>query len=380
MELRDSPEDDAFRREARAWLAANAPPPPHPVRGSDAWTPFHRAWHRKLFDAGYAGLSWPVEYGGRGGTPSQQVIFEEELGRAGAPGLANHLGIFHVAPAIMAYGTDAQKARFLPKILSAEEIWCQGFSEPGAGSDLASLRTRATRDGDDYVVNGQKVWTTFGAIADRCQLLVRTDPGAPKHRGISCLMVDMRSLGIEVRPLRQITGESEFSEVFFDDVRVPASELLGEENGGWQVTMTTLASERASVLTFHVRVQDKVRDLARLARDHGRADDPLIRQCIGACALDAHALRLISYASATRAEQKTATGLEGSMAKLLWSELEQRIYETAAEILGPDAVLDSPWLHGLLDSRSLTIAAGTSEIQKTLLAERGLGMPREPSR
>ncbi len=380
MDLRDSPQDEAFRREARAWLASNAPPPPHPVRGSDGWPPFHRAWHRRLFDAGYAGLSWPVEYGGRGGTPSQQVIFEEELGRAGAPGLANHLGIFHVAPAIMAHGTDQQKARYLPKILSAEEIWCQGFSEPGAGSDLASLRTRAVRDGDEYVVNGQKVWTTFGAIADRCQLLVRTDPEAPKHRGISCLMVDMRSAGIDVRPLRQITGEAEFSEVFFDDVRVPATELLGEENGGWQVTMTTLASERASVLTFHVRVQDKVRDLARLARERGRADDPLVRQRIGACALDAHGLRLISYASATRAEQNTATGLEGSMAKLLWSELEQRIYETAVEILGPDAVLASPWLHGLLDSRSLTIAAGTSEIQKTLLAERGLGLPREPSR
>ena len=380
MELRDSPEEERFRAEVRTWLSENAPPPPHPERGSDGWREFHRVWHRALFDAGYAGLSWPGEYGGRGGTPSQQVIFEEELGRAGAPGLANHLGIFHVAPAIMAHGTKEQKARYLPPILSGGEIWCQGFSEPGAGSDLASLRTRAVRDGDEYVVNGQKVWTTFGAFADRCQLLVRTDPGAPKHRGISCLMADMRSPGIDVRPLRQMTGGSEFSEVFFDDVRIPASDLLGEENGGWQVTMTTLASERASVLTFHVRVQDKVRDLARLARDHGRAEDPLVRRRIGACALDAHSLRLISYASATRAEHKTATGLEGSMAKLLWSELEQKIYETAAEILGPDAILDSPWLHGLLDSRSLTIAAGTSEIQKTLLAERGLGMPREPSR
>jgi len=265
-------------------------------------------------------------------------------------------------------------------MLTAAEIWCQGFSEPGAGSDLASLRTKAVRDGDEYVVNGQKVWTTFGMLADMCQLLVRTDPDAPKHRGISCLIVDMRTPGITVRPLRQITGGAEFGEVFFDDVRVPATSLLGDENAGWQVTMTTLASERASVLSFHVRVQDKVRDLARLAREHGREDDPIVRQRIGACALDAHALRLLSYASATRAEQKTATGLEGSIAKLLWSELEQRIYETAADILGPDAVLDGPWLHGLLDSRSLTIAAGTSEIQKTLLAERGLGMPKEPAR
>ena len=378
MDLRDSPTEEAFRLELRAWLSANSPPPPHPERGGEGWHDFHRTWHRTLRDAGYAGLSWPVEYGGRGGSASEQVIFEEELGRAGAPGLANHLGIFHVGPAIMAHGTESQKKRYLPPMLSAEEIWCQGFSEPGAGSDLASLRTRAVRDGDDYVVNGQKVWTTFGMIADVCQLLVRTDPDAPKHRGISCLIVDMHSPGIEVRPLRQMTGGAEFGEVFFDDARIPVANLLGEENGGWQVTMTTLASERASVLTFHVRVQDKVRDLARLARERGRADDPLVRQKIGACALDAHSLRLLSYASATRAEQKTATGLEGSIAKLLWSELEQRIYETAAEILGPDAVIDSPWLHGLLDSRSLTIAAGTSEIQKTLLAERGLGMPREP--
>jgi alkylation response protein AidB-like acyl-CoA dehydrogenase len=378
MDLRDSAEDAAFRAELRTWLEENAPPKPHPERGTPESFEFHRAWHRTLHDAGYAGLSWPVEFGGRGGTPSEQVIFEEELGRAGAPGLANHLGIFHVAPAIMAFGTEEQKSRYLPPMLSAEEIWCQGFSEPGAGSDLASLRTRAVPDGDDYVVTGQKVWTTFGHLADRCQLLVRTDPDAPKHRGISCLLVDMRSPGIEVRPLRQMTGQAEFNEVFFDSVRVPRSDLLGEENAGWQVTMTTLASERASVLTFHVRVQDRVRDLARLAQEHGRGDDPLVRQRIGACAIDAHVLRLISYAAATAAEQRTATGLEGSVAKLLWSELEQRIGEAAAEILGADAVLGGPWMDGLLDSRGLTIAAGTSEVQKNLLAERALGMPREP--
>ena len=377
VDLRDTPDEASFRAELRAWLHENAPPLPHPERGSEEWQPFHRAWHRKLFDAGYAGLSWPVAFGGRDGTPAQQVIFEEELGRAGAPGLANHLGVFHVAPAIMAYGTEDQKLRFLPPILKAEEIWCQGFSEPGAGSDLASLRTRAVRDGDDFVVNGQKVWTTFGRIADWCQLLVRTDPNAPKHRGISCLLVDMRSQGVAVRPLRQMTGQSEFGEVFFDDVRVPAENLLGEENAGWQVTMTTLASERASVLTFHVRVRDEIADLARLARERGRADDPIVRQRIGACAIDAHLLRLFSYWTATRAERRTATGLEGSLAKLLWSELEQRIGEAATDMLGPGGALDGPWVQKLLDSRSLTIAAGTSEIQRNLLAERWLGMPRE---
>ncbi len=376
MDLRDTPDEHTFRMEVRAWLEANAPRPPHPARGSDESFEFGRRWHRKLYDAGYAGLSWPVEHGGRAGSAGQQVIFEEELGRIGAPGLSNHLGIHHVAPAIMAYGTPEQHARYLPKMLTAEEIWCQGFSEPGAGSDLAGLRTRAVLDGDEFVVNGQKVWTTWGHLSDWCQLLVRTEPDAPKHKGISCLLVDMHSSGITVRPLKQISGDSEFNEMFFDDVRVPAANLLGARGEGWMVTMTTLASERASVLTFHVRTKKQVRDLAELARERGKEEDPLIRARLGQCAIDAQTLQLFSYWSVSN--RGKTTGLEGSMAKLLWSELQQRIYETAMEILGPDATLKSEWLHGLLDSRGLTVAAGTSEIQKNLLAERALGLPREP--
>ena len=376
MDLRDTPEEETFRLEVRAWLEANAPKPPHPARGSDESFEFGREWHRKLYDAGYAGMSWPPGHGGRGASPALQVIFEEELGRAEAPGLSNHLGIFHVAPAIIAFGTPEQKERYLTPMLTAEEIWCQGFSEPGAGSDLASLRTKAVQDGDAFVVNGQKVWTTWGHHADWCQLLVRTEPDAPKHKGISCLLVDMHSPGITVRPLKQMSGDAEFNEMFFDDVRVPAANLLGARGQGWAVTMTTLASERASVLTFHVRTKKQVRDLATLARARGREEDPLIRARLGQCAIDAETLQLFSYWSVSN--RGKTTGLEGSMAKLLWSELQQRIYETAMEILGPEAPLQSEWLHGLLDSRGLTVAAGTSEIQKNLLAERALGLPREP--
>jgi len=376
MDLRDTPEEESFRLEVRAWLEANAPKPPHPARGSDESFDFGKRWHRRLYDAGYAGLSWPAEFGGRSASPALQVIFEEELGRAEAPGLSNHLGIYHVAPAIMAFGTQEQKDRYLTPMLNAEEIWCQGFSEPGAGSDLASLRTKAVLDGDEFIVNGQKVWTTWGHHADWCQLLVRTEPDAPKHKGISCLLVDMHSPGITVRPLKQMSGDAEFNEMFFDDERVPAANLLGARGQGWAVTMTTLASERASVLTFHVRTKKQVRDLAALARARGREEDPLIRARLGQCAIDAEALQLFSYWSVSN--RGKTTGLEGSMAKLLWSELQQRIYETAMEILGPDAPLRSDWLHGLLDSRGLTVAAGTSEIQKNLLAERALGLPREP--
>jgi len=372
MDLRDTAEESAFRDEVRAWLVAN-PPGAAPQRGTQEAFDFGRAWHRRLFDAGYAGLSWPSEYGGRAAPPAMQVIFEEELGRANAPGLANHLGIFHVGPAIMAFGTDEQKERFLRAMLSAEEIWCQGFSEPGAGSDLASLRCRAELDGDHWVVNGQKVWTTWGHHAARCQLLVRTEPTAPKHKGITCLLADMRAPGITVRPLKQMSGETEFNEVFFHDVRVPVTDQLGARGEGWRVAMATLASERASVLTFHVRVEKQVRELAKLARERGKQDDVLARHAIGRCAIDAHTLRLFSR----WAVSNPGAPMIGSMAKLLWSELQQRIYETAFSILGAEGTEGGPWLRGLLDSRSLTIAAGTTEIQKNLLAERALGLPRE---
>jgi alkylation response protein AidB-like acyl-CoA dehydrogenase len=274
----------------------------------------------------------------------------------------------------MACGSEEQKRRYLPKILSGEEVWCQGFSEPGAGSDLASLRTRAELDGDEWVVNGQKVWSTMAHLADWCELLVRTEPDAPKHRGISCLLIDMRTPGIEVRPLRQITGRSDFNEVFFTDVRVPRGRMLGERGQGWGVAMATLASERAAVLSSHVWMRRRVADLAELIAQRGLADDAAVRQKLGALAVDAEILGLLSMWSATQ----PSAGFEGPMAKLLWSEAMQRLYETAIEVLGPDGAIEGPWLESLLDSRSYTIAAGTSEIMRNVLAERALGMPREP--
>lgn len=367
MDLHDDELERAFRDELRAWLAANAPRERPPPRGTGEYMASARAWHRRLHDAGYAGISWPVEYGGRAAPAAMQVIFEEELGRAGAPGLANHLGIFHVGPAIMQFGTEHQKARFLPSMLRADEMWCQGFSEPEAGSDLASLRTRAILEGDDWVVTGQKVWTTWGQYADRCQLLVRSDPAQPKHNGITCLLVNMKLPGITVRPLRQMSGDAEFNEVFFDDVRVPASDTLGAPGDGWAVAMSTLASERASVLTFHVRTEKQVRDLAALARELGRERDPRVRASIARCAVDARTLRLFSAWAVSNERDP----MLGSMAKLLWSELQQRIYEIAFDLGAREE-----WLKGLLDSRGLTIAAGTTEIQKNLLAERALGLPR----
>ena len=372
MDLRDTPEEEAFRLELRSWVERNAPPQPHPPRGTAEYFAFAIEWHKRLHAAGNAGLSWPVEYGGRGASAAMQVIFDEELGRAGAPGLANQIGINNIGPAIMVHGTAEQKARNLPAILSADEIWCQGYSEPNAGSDLAGLRTRGVDDGYAFVVTGQKVWTTWGQYAHMCQLLVRTDTGERKHEGLSVLLVDMRLPGITVKPLRQMSGSEEFNEIFFDEVRVPKEAVLGARGEGWRVAMSTLSNERAGVLTLHVKVSRLVRDLASLAVEHGRADDPVVRQAIGRCAMDAHQLRLFSYWAASNTEP----GMIGPMAKLLWSETVQGIHEAAGDILGPAAVQDGPWLHGLLDSRGLTILAGTSEIQKNLLAERVLGLPR----
>jgi hypothetical protein len=372
VDLRDTPEEEAFRLELRTWLGRNAPSGPHPPRGTARYFASAIEWHKRLHAEGYAGLSWPMEHWGRGASAATQIIFEEELGRAGVPGFANQIGINNIGPAIMVHGTPEQNARYLPAILSADEIWCQGYSEPNAGSDLASLRTRAVEDGDTFVVTGQKVWTTWGQYAHMCQLLVRTDPGERKHDGLSVLLVDMSLPGITVKPLRQMSGSEEFNEVFFDEVRVPKDALLGARGEGWRVAMSTLSNERAGVLTLHVRVSRLVRDLAALAVEHGRAEDPVVRQAIGRCALGAHQLRLFSYWAASNPEP----GMVGPMAKLLWSETVQAIHETAADLLGPAAVRDGPWLYGLLDSRGLTILAGTTEIQKNLLAERALGLPR----
>src|SRR3954470_17148342 len=341
------PEAEAFRSEFRAWLDGNLDAE---LKGAGAMAAVDspavlermRTWNRTLADAGYAAIAWPSEYGGRGAGLMEQVVYAEELHRAGAPGPLNAIGIPNIAPSIMQHGSEGQKTRFLPPMLRGDEIWCQGFSEPNAGSDLASLQTRAVADGDDFVINGQKVWNTFGNVADWCELLVRTDPDAPKHKGISCLLVDMRLPGIEARPLVTITGEREFSEIFFTDVRVPKAALLGPENDGWRVAMTTLTHERGGVASLHLGVRKKIAELVALARSterNGRpaAEDPVLRRALARLYLEGEYLKLLSDRAVSGLVHGREAGPETSLAKLVWSDCETHIAEMAGQLLGPAA-------------------------------------------
>ncbi|MBV8297061.1 MAG: acyl-CoA dehydrogenase family protein [Acidimicrobiia bacterium] len=379
------PEAEAFRTEFRAWLDANLDPE---LRDAGAMAALDspqdlarmRAWNRKLADAGYAAIAWPKEYGGRGAGVMEQVVYAEEISRAGAPGTLNVIGISNIAPSIMEHGTDAQKRRFLEPMLRGDEIWCQGFSEPNAGSDLASLQTRAVADGKDFIVNGQKVWNTFGNIADWCELLVRTDTEVPKHKGISCLLVDMGLPGIEARPLVTITGEHEFAEIFFTDVRVPRSALLGPVNEGWRVAMTTLTYERGGVARLHLGVRKKIAallDLARTTERHGRlaADDPVLRQRLAHLYLEGEYLKLLSDRAISGLLHGREAGPETSLAKLVWSDCESHIAEVAGELLGPAANTGS-WGRDRVYVRALSIAGGTTQVNKNIVAQRVLGLPR----
>jgi alkylation response protein AidB-like acyl-CoA dehydrogenase len=362
MDLRDSPDEAAFRAEVRAWLKANLP----------AGDP--REWSRKMFDAGYAGLTWPTEYGGRSAPYTHQAIVLEEFARAEAPQHMGVIGIGMAGPTIMAHGTEEQKRRYLSKILSAEEIWCQGFSEPGAGSDLSAVRTSIAPQNGGFVVNGQKVWSSFAHVADHCILVGRSDPESERHAGLTYVIVDMHAPGVEVRPLRQITGEAEFNEIFFSDVEVPGENLLGEIGGGWQVAMTTLLHERGTLGFALSGVLDvQVRRLVALAKRKG-ADDPIIRDRIAQEWIELQALRLTNARSLTALVQTGIPGPEGSGAKLHWSEQNQRLTKLAMEIL--DGEDDSYWRHQQLRSRGNTIEAGTSEILRNIIAERVLGLPR----
>jgi alkylation response protein AidB-like acyl-CoA dehydrogenase len=377
------PEAEAFRSEFRAWLDEYADPDLKGGAGAMAAVDSPevlerlRNWNNKLADAGYAAIAWPVEYGGRG---MEQVVYAEELHRAGTPGTLNVIGISNIAPSIMQHGTEEQKRRFLPPMLRGDDVWCQGFSEPNAGSDLASLQTRAVGDGEDFVVNGQKVWNTFGNIADWCELLVRTDPDAPKHKGISCLLVDMRLPGIEARPLVTITGEREFSEIFFTDVRVPRSALLGSENDGWRVAMTTLTHERGGVASLHLGVRKKIADLMELARTTERrgrpaAQDPVLRQGLARLYLEGEYLKLLSDRAVSGLLHGRAAGPETSLAKLVWSECETHIAEMAGQLLGPRANTGSRGRDRVY-VRALSIAGGTTQVNKNIVAQRVLGLPR----
>ena len=383
MDLRDGPEEAAFRATLRAWLVANVP---SELRGFRGWNgpalARGRDWSRKLFEAGYAGLTWPKEYGGAGRPWRYQAVYLEELARAEAPQHLGVIGLGMAGPTIIAHGRPDQKARYLPQILSAEEIWCQGFSEPGSGSDLASVRTRVDLVGDSFIVNGQKVWSSFAHVADRCILLGRGGAAGEKHEGLTYLIVDMKSPGVEVRPLRQITGEPEFNEIFFTDVAVPRENLLGEIGGGWRVAMTTLLHERGTFgFALAGALDVAVRKLVALARERA-GTDAVVRDRVAREWIDLQGLRYTNYRALTGLERTGTPGPEGSVAKLRWSEANQRLTKLAIEIIGQEAQVAEGdgvlayWRYQQLRSRGNTIEAGTSEVLRNIIAERVLGLPR----
>ncbi|TMB53684.1 MAG: acyl-CoA dehydrogenase [Deltaproteobacteria bacterium] len=373
----------AFAAEARAWLGANLPPAWRRdhcwTRADDAaWLDVARDWQRMLFEGGWAAIAWPRAHGGRGATVIERWLFDQELDAVGAPRPAAASSVDLIGPAILHHGTAAQRDRFLRPLLSGSELWCQGFSEPGAGSDLASLRTRAERRGGTFVVNGQKVWTSHADIADWCFLLCRTEPDAAKHAGLSLLLVDMRSPGITVRPLRQMNGEAEFSEVFFDGVEVGEDRLVGAAGAGWQIAMGILAHERGPVwtFTFQRRIRRSLGELIRSARDRGALRDPVVRQRLAQAHIEVELLRLVGYRSLTRLLRTGRPGAESSIEKVLGSETDQRLQELAMDVAGPYGLVPGEFGQAWLYSRSETIMGGTSEIQRNVIATRILGLPR----
>jgi alkylation response protein AidB-like acyl-CoA dehydrogenase len=397
MDLTLTPDQQAFRTRVRTWLKDNLPSDwIARVRGnSDIPRPeayeWMRQWQRKMHEAGLVGITWPKEAGGQGLTFMEELICAEEIALAKGPTVLNILAIGMAGPTIIAYGTDEQKRRYPPKMLSCEEIWCQGYSEPNAGSDLASLGTRAVRDGEDFVINGQKVWTSLAHIADWMMLLARTDTEAPKHKGITYFLLDMKAPGVTVKPLRQITGEAEFNEVYFDSVRVHESQILGGLNNGWQVGLTTLMYERLALgfgLQVRLRIAlDGLVDLARQTKKNGgtAAQDPVIRQKLAQLWIDTEAFRYTGARAITKLLRGEMPGPEASAGKLMWVEGHQRLQELAMEIEGPYAqlmkgsewaVADGLWQHTFLRSRANSIEGGTTEIQRNIIGERVLGLPK----
>jgi alkylation response protein AidB-like acyl-CoA dehydrogenase len=391
MNLDVSPAERDFRDRARTWLAEHAPreQPPADPRGAQQ---FELAWQALQFEGGWAGVSWPVEYGGGGLSLAEQLIWYEEYALAGAPApRTTFVGLRHAGPTLILRGTAEQKARHLPAILRGELTWCQGFSEPGAGSDLAALRTRAIIDGDHFVVTGQKIWTSYADVATFQELLVRTDPGAPRHRGITWVICDMGSPGIEVRPIRTLAGPSEFCEVFYDEVRVPLSNVVGDLNDGWSVAMSTLSFERGTAfIAEQVALERTVIELADVARNvvgpDGRrpaiADDEIARR-LGRARAEVSALRAMTLAAVSRSASEDQPGPEASMIRVLYGELEQRIGKLAVDVVGPDSAAvvglaprPHTWAYDYLWSFQATIAAGSKDIQRNIVGERVLGLPR----
>ena len=374
MDLTLSPSEESFRDELRTWLDAN-----HPGRepeGDDAGFAFRRSWQRKLHGAGWAGVSWPTEYGGRGATLVEQAIYNEEVVRAKAPSAANVLGLAMGGPTVIAHGSDEQKRRYLEPILSAEEIWCQGFSEPGSGSDLASVKTRAVRDGDDWLVTGQKVWTTLAHHAKWCMLVARTNPDAPNHQGLSYFLMDMEQDAVQVRPLRQITGEAEFNELFIEEARIPDANVVGGVGNGWKVALTTLMNERAGLgFALQIRLRQLLDDLIAKALERGVFDDHADE--LAELHVRCESIRLLAWKGLTDIERYGQPGPEGSLVKWLWSDTNQRLTQLAVDIVGPDALTaGTSWSYELLRARGNTIEGGTTEVLKNIIAERVLGLPR----
>ncbi len=394
MDLRHSESDEQFRVELRDWLD-DALTDVGPRPREDDWhekRAYDMGWQRTLFDGGYAGINWPTEYGGRGATLTEQLIFLEETTKAGAPYVGmNFVGLLHAGPTIMAEASDEQKARYLPKILNGEEVWCQGFSEQSAGSDLAALSCRGARDGDEYVINGSKIWTSFAQAGDWCELLLRTDPDAPKHKGITWVAFPMDTPGVEIRPLQTVLGSTEFSEVFFDEARVPVANRVGEENDGWRVAMVTFSFERGTsfiadmVETFR-RLGDLIELAKKVTRKSGTAwEDVGLRRELGHLAAEMDALWAMIRRNISQAQRHGVPGIGGSVTKLYYSEMLQRMADLAMRIL-ERAGLSREDIDGLdvaqhveerLRSLSFTIAAGTSQIQRNIISERILGMPKE---
>lgn len=395
MDFEYTQEQEAFRAGFRTWLQTNLPPD---LCVDDAWDERvaptreiferRRKWQATMHAAGWVGISWPREYGGRGASLIEQIIYDEEYGRARAPVLPGYSGLSLCGPTLMHWGTEAQKKRFLPRILSGEDAWCQGYSEPGAGSDLAALQTRAVDMGDYFVVNGQKVWTTGAHFADWIFLLARTDPDVPKHKGISYLLLDMKSKGVEVRPLVTMNGHRHFNEVFFEDVQIPKENLVGPKNEGWKVAMTTLMHERGIAGGAGHRSQVKrLAELAMSVEIDGRPawEQSWVRQRLAQFAIECEAVKYTRLRGLTRILKGQPPGPEGSILKLYGSELGIRIASFATELLGGHALLAEPsatvpdaprWLNRVLSSRQYTIAGGTSEIQRGIIGDRVLGLPR----
>ena len=387
MDLSYTPEQEAFRAEVREWLAEHVPAKPLASFDTEAGFAAHREWERTLAAGNWGMVTWPEAFGGRGCDLIQWLIFEEEYYRAGAPGRVNQNGIFLLGPTLMEYGSEEQKARCLPAMASGEEIWAQGWSEPNAGSDMAAIRCRADRDGDAYVINGQKIWSTRAVYADWVFGLFRTDPDSERHHGLSKILVPLDAEGVTVRPIEQLNGLPGFAEIFFDDVRVPACNLLGEEGAGWQIAMATAGFERGLMLRSPARFQQATRRLVSLYREHSTDIlDPSVEDDVVRCYMDAEAYALSTYQTASRLVKGGSIGPEASCNKIFWSELDLRIHDTAMRILGPRGEVepDSPaladelgtWLDGFLFAQSGPIYAGTNEIQRNIIAERVLGMPR----